>query len=123
MPRVEIPLQDPGQNGKIDELTWTAGDAANDHYFDNSSGRVVLLVRNDDTSAKTITVVSVADPYGRTSDHSMSVDATGGGASQVAFVPFLPATAWNQRGAGDLGRVHIDLADATGVSFAAVKVP
>jgi hypothetical protein len=122
MARVEIPIQAP-TSYKIDELTWTAADATNDHYFDNTSGRVTLLIRNDHTVAQVVTVISVADLYGRTGDLAPSVDPTGGGASSVGVVGPLPPAAFNQRGAGDLGRVHVDITDDTALSFAAVLWP
>ncbi len=123
MPRVEIPLQEPGPNGFIASLTFTAADAANDHFFDNSSGRVELHIRNDDNAGKTVTVVAVSDPFGRVTDHSVVMAATGGGASEMGHVPPLSPTAWNQRGVGVLGQVFVDITDAVDLSFAAVKLP
>jgi hypothetical protein len=118
MPRVQIPIQEMGPNGGGDDsIAWTSGDAANDHYFDNSSGKVRLLMRCTDAAPKTATVASVADEYGRTGDKTITCPATSGFSMYGPFPPHL----FNQRGASDLGRVHVDLADATGVSFAAVK--
>lgn len=112
MARVDIPVQEAGFISEIDQLTFTSADAANDHSFENS-GKEVLLVKNDDASSKTVTVVSVADPYGRTEDLSVVVPA-----NSVGFVNLLLPSLFNQSD----GTVHLDLTADTSLSFAAVRV-
>ena len=73
MPRVDIPVQTIGPYGaEIDSITWTTGDAANDHSFQNT-GKELLLMRNRAGGAKQATVVSVASgrTLGRTGDRSL----------------------------------------------------
>lgn len=96
------------------DVTYTAGDAANDHEFVND-GKMLLLIKNADASPKTVDVKSVSDPYGRTDDTSVSVAA---GAERV-IGPFTPA-AWNRIGA-DAGKVFIDITDDTSLSFAVLS--
>lgn len=119
MPRVVIPLQEIGANGSgIDSISFTAADAANDHYFDNTSEQVLLLVKCTDATPKVTSGMSVADILGRTGDKTITTPATTG---LSIYGPF-PAGGFNQRGAADLGKVFVDLVTATGVSYAALKV-
>lgn len=114
MSRVQIPLQVLGANGGgDDDVTFTAGDAANDHYFDNTSEQVLLIMKNTNGSSKTATVISVADPFGRTGDKTVTCPATTG---ISVYGPFKAAL-FNQT----TGYVHVDLTDATNVSFACVQ--
>lgn len=116
MARTEIPIQEVADfGGGIDDVTFTSGDAANDMYFEND-GRTILLVSASTSSGQTITVVSVADPFGRTGDKSITVPTNG----TSVRGPFAP-TLYNQ-GGSNKGRVHVDMSDDTGVSFAAVRL-
>lgn len=116
MTRVAIPVQVMGRNGGgIDNVTGTAADAANDHYFLNS-GRELLVMRCTDGTQKVATVVSVADAHGRTGDKTITCPATTG---LSIYGPFAPGL-FGQRGA-DRGKVHVDLVAATGVTFAVVQ--
>lgn len=51
----------------IATLTMTAGDASNGNKFP-LTGREIVVFHNTGVSTRTITVSSVADPYGRTGD-------------------------------------------------------
>ncbi len=116
MARTILTVQAMGRNGGgLDSVAFTAGDAANDHYFLNS-GRELLIMRNSNAAPKTATVVSVADVNGRTGDKTITCPLTTGVSIYGPFAPSL----FGQRGT-DRGRVHIDLADATGVTFAVVQ--
>lgn len=117
MARVAIAINTLGPNGGgLNDTTFTAGDATNDHEFDND-GNTLLVVRNTDVAAKTVTVKSVADPFGRSQDLTLTVPALSGANPGLAMAgPFLSAI-WNQSGA----KVHVDIASATNLSFAAVK--
>ena len=114
MARTAIPIQDVPFQGSIDNLTWTAADAVNNHEFDNN-GHVLLLARNTDAAGKTVTVVSVADEYGRTGDKAITVPATTGYATAGPFKPSL----WNQSGTG---KTNVNVSAATGLSLAAIRI-
>ena len=115
MPRTAVPLQKIPRNGAISDIAWTAADAVNGHEFRNN-GKVLLLAKNTDVSSKTVTVVSVPDEAGRTGDLVINVPATNG----IAIAgPFRPVW-WNRREAGLTGLVHVDVANATGLSLACV---
>lgn len=97
--------------GGIDDITWTAGDATNDHQFVNT-GREILLHRNGDASPHPCTVVSISDPYGRSGDITLTT-----GADDISCAgPFNPVL-FSQAG----GVVHVDLADDTSIEFAVVQ--
>ena len=115
MGRTNIPVQVLPSNGGADQnITWTAGDAANDHSFVNS-GRELLLMKSDSVGAKHADVMSVADEDGRTGDQTLDPD----GDQVIAMAgPFFPPV-WNQTG----GVVNVDLALATDVFFAVVQFP
>lgn len=117
MPRTQIPLQEVTANSPLDQdVAYTAGDAANGMYFDNSSGNVVLLMTSS-AGGKTATLPSVVDQYGR-----LGPLAPAPAAGKTAWVGPLRPALYNERALADLGRVHIDITpDATGVAFAAVK--
>lgn len=119
MPRTELTVQAiPAHGLALEDITWTAASAADDHYFENS-GRELLLVQNEDASSHDITVVSVADSAGRTGDDTIS---TGAGDESIGG-PYPPEL-WNQSGS-DLGHVHIDIGagEDTSVVLAVVQLP
>lgn len=103
--------------------TLAAPSAANDAMFDNQFGRTLLLFVNGfgGVSATTtvITVVSVADPYSRSGDLTLSV-APGNLAVCGPFPPLL----FNQTSGADINKVYINY-DTTGASqqHAALRVP
>lgn len=117
MARVDIPIQTIARNKEIDDLVFTAADAANDHSFKNS-GNELLLIRNDSSPAgdRTITVVAgVSGGLKRSTD--LTIVVTGGSGNNAGLGCSFPPDAWNQSD----GTVHIDLADDTGVAFAVVR--
>jgi hypothetical protein len=117
MARTALAVQTAGPHGAVlDDITFTAADATNDHEFVNS-GREVLLMKNDDASPHTATVVSVTDERGRTGDETITC-----GASDICIVPFLDPSVWNQRATADKGKVFVDLTVDTSVSFAVVRI-
>lgn len=116
MARTALTVQVIPRHGKaIDELTFTAADATNDHEFVND-GQTLLLVKNQHSSAQAVTIVSVADPFGREEDTTMSVDAGNVDPKVGIAGPFSPSL-FNQAG----GLVHVDITDDTALEFAAVK--
>lgn len=111
MARTAITVQTIGiHGGAINSITWSAGDAANDHEFVND-GQTLLLVK-DATGSQAVTVVSVDDPFGRSEDTAITTAA--GGISIAG--PFSKAL-FNQSD----GTVHVDLTTATDLYVAAVR--
>jgi hypothetical protein len=49
-------------------LTWSAVDITNTNSVTMTGRKLLLLFRNDDVGAVTITISSSADPYGRSAD-------------------------------------------------------
>lgn len=113
MARTNIPVQTlPQFGGGIQNITKTAGDAANGHEFVND-GRSRLKVQNLDASSKTVTVVSVADRFGRTKDTVLIVPAaTAGDPGSGEAGPF-EAELFGQPGS----KVNVDLSAATSVKL------
>jgi hypothetical protein len=116
MTRAVLTIQDTGgfASPLKDDVAFTEIVAANDLEFDNTSGDVILLVKNAGTSgAQVATVVSVADPeYGRDGDITITA-----GQGDVCFCgPFLPEL-YNQSD----GKVHIDSANEDHLGFAAIR--
>jgi hypothetical protein len=115
MARTDIPVQQMANFAAgDDDVAATSGDAANDHSFTNT-GRELLIMRCSDASQKTASIISVADEYGRTGDVTITCPASTGLSIKGPF----PPSRWNQSG----GVVHVDLADATGVTFSVVRLP
>ena len=116
MSRVVIPVQPLPANGNLNPIVWTAASASN-HYYDNSSAKVVLLFKNTDGGSHSAVVSSVADPKGRTGDMTIA----NAGSDVISAVPPLPAAAWNQTGTN---QVFVNSpAGITGCYFAALQLP
>lgn len=116
MARTAIPVQEVPINGAaLDDISWTAADATNDHEFENT-GREIVLQNNADGSQQIATVVSVADQYGRTGDQALSAAA---GEISVAG-PFKPISIWNS----ESGKAYIDVAagEDANVTFAVLRL-
>lgn len=112
MPRTALAIQTIPRHGKLEDIVLTDADSVNDHEFDNSSGDVFLFIKNTSGGALAITVVSVADPFGRIGDLTVTTAAT-----RESMVGQLLPTLWNQAGA----LVHIDTAAATTLKLAAIR--
>jgi hypothetical protein len=116
MPRTEITVQNVSKAGLAP--TYAAADAANDMMFKND-GHTVLHVKNGGAGAISVTVVSIADPYGRLGDVVVSVPAAGERIIGV-FKDFL----FNQKpGSTNAGKIHVDFDVDTSVTVAALKIP
>lgn len=116
MARTSIAVEEVAFQGYDSDVTFTAVDAVNGMMFPND-GRTVLLVRNADAAAKTVTVVSVADDAGRTGDHSIVIAA-----GKTAIVNPLRPGWWSQRGGADGGQVYVDFSAATSTTVACVRL-
>jgi hypothetical protein len=120
MARVNIPLQTPAVNGGAQNtVAWTAANASLGMYFDNSSGHVALLVRNDAVGANsTITIKSVADPYGRSKDTTITCPAAAAGIPGISALNVLAPVRFNQSD----GSVNVNIGTDTTLYFAAIAL-
>lgn len=117
MARTNIPIDVLPNNGGAVTLTGVAADAVNQHEFVND-GKTFITAENLDVAAKTITIDSVADPYGRTGDTVHSVPAAAAGVpGKATFGPFLPSI-WNQGGGS---KVNVDVSAATSLRLYATR--
>jgi len=102
MARLAITVQEPAGfwpelplTAGAEDFTWTASgaDFADGFSFTNT-GRELILIRNDNVGAQTITISSVVDRFNRTGDittYSMAAD------DYAWFGPFKQE-GWNQSG-------------------------
>lgn len=75
------------------DVTWTAAGAAfADGFSFPLTGKEILLVRNGNVGAQTVTINSVADPYRRTGD----ITAYSVGPGEYAVFPQFQMTGWQQ---------------------------
>ena len=93
------------------DFTWEAADNVNGNEVVLSEGEIVL-VRNDDAGAQTVTFHSVADEFNRTGDIT---DYSLGPGEYAMFGPFK-VPGWAQPG----NLLHINASTAT-VMFAVIK--
>ncbi len=116
MARSVIAITTAVQAGIIATLDVT--DSSNDHEFFNPVGGVVLILVNGLTAAGTTivtTIISVADPYGRTGDLTCPSSATGTVMIAGPFPPLL----FNQT--DDTVQVDVSASDAQS-HFIALRV-
>lgn len=93
---------------------YTAADVANGNSF-VSTGREIVLVQNTDSGGHHVSVVSVADAFGRTGDITAYAVAAG----LFSVLPYLSGAAgWKQTD----GTIHLSADDAT-VKFAVLRLP
>jgi len=114
MARTAIAVQTIPKNSVLDDITFSAADAVNNHSWINS-GKEILLMKSTN-GALTAVISSVTDEHGRTGD----ITLTPGAGDTSAAGPLEPAI-WNQRAAADLGKVFMGLSDSTNITFAVVK--
>lgn len=94
-------------------LTLAAADITNKNEF-TMEGDDLLVVRNDDAAAQTVTITSVADDMGRTGDitaDSLAADAW------CIYGPFRDTKGWAQAGR----RLYLE-ASSVNIKFAVVKL-
>ena len=96
-------------------ITWTSADASNKNQF-TMTGNDLLLVRNGHAStAKTVTINSVADTQGRSLD--ITAESLGAGVTRV-FGPFKNLVGWAQSG----GVLNLEGED-NNIKFAVIALP
>jgi len=97
------------------DFVWTTAGA---DFADGASfvltGREILLVRNDNVGAQTLTITSVVDKYGRTGD----ITAYSMAAADYVVMPIFKTEGWKQT----TGLLHF-AASATDVFFAVLRMP
>jgi len=111
MARTDIPVQTIGRNGgALNPISYTSGDATNDHEFVND-GKTLLLVKKGATGGVVVDIDAIADASGRTVDGgaTVAVDTDG------IFGPFKK-NEWNQS-----GKINVNLDVDTNVTVAAIK--
>ena len=113
MARTQIPVQTITKNTAA-AAAFMDADGSNGMYFVND-GKTELLVQNGGGSSCTVTVHSVADPYGRTGDLTPAVAA-----GALLSVPEMDAILFNQQ-LGGASVVEIDFSEATSVTVAAIQ--
>jgi hypothetical protein len=107
-PAALVPQVVPANGATALALTWTAG-STDGFTVDNTSGKVLVLVKNTDSSPHTVVVASIADEYGCTGDLTITCGATTGFSVAGPFAKNLfPAS------------LALTIATATGMSVAAI---
>lgn len=94
-------------------LSLAAADNVNGNSFP-ATGREVLIAKNDDVVARTVTVESTADPVeGRTGDCVRTLAA-----GEIAVFPLFPTRGWAQAD----GSIYLDSTSAL-LKLAVVRLP
>jgi hypothetical protein len=106
MPRTAIAITDVTAQPPSVSLLTVAADSVNNNMFLND-GRTILTVSNPTGGALSVTVVSVADRFGRVGDLVVSIPAN----TTKIFGPFIQSV-WSQSGA-DIGNVYVNPASAS----------
>jgi len=94
------------------DASFTLADATNDHEW-VFAPRDMLMLWNG-AGSQTVTLKSVADPFGRVLDEVISV-----GASQIRVIGPLDATGWAQTD----GKIYIDTAAPSTLLLAVLRQP
>ncbi len=84
---VAVPSPYPGSAA---DLVFTAADASAGNDF-ISTGREIVICRNDDAAPQMLTITSAPDPYGRTGSIAKTIAA-----GAFAVFPLLPTVGFQQ---------------------------
>jgi len=95
------------------DLTMAAADVGDKNQF-TFAGNDLVVAHNTAGTAQTVTISSVADPYGRTGD----IDTYSIGAGEYAVFGPFEAAGWQQSD----GKVYLE-ADSADVKLGVVKLP
>jgi hypothetical protein len=116
MPRTALPVVNaPDTNASsLQAFVWTPADVANGNQFPHT-GREVLLIRNNDAGAQTVTIDSVPDPsFGREKDiTAVSIPAT-----EMRVAPFFKPAGWRQTD----GNLYVN-GNHANIQFAVIRLP
>lgn len=113
MARVNIPVKTvlASSAAGIDlSVGGVAADATNHHKYFNPAGKTALVVITAAASGVSVTVISVADPYGRLGN----LGPTAIGASKVHLFGPFPNLLFANQGVTDLDYTYIDLSGLSG---------
>jgi hypothetical protein len=117
MPRTLISETTVALGGSINDITFTAADATNDHRFVPKKNQIMLM-KNTGASPAVFTFNMVADRAGRTSTEVVTVPITTG----LGMMGPFPETYFKQTGGTDAGFVTVDLDQDTGVTVALIEL-
>lgn len=121
MPRSVIPIKTTDRTPGQAAISFTAANATDNHSFDNSSERVVLLIRNLHSSSHNVTIKRPATVDGTAlGDVTVAVAAN----TTSVFGPF-PASIYNQNDTGNSlsNMVLVDApATPTALWFAVIRI-
>jgi len=95
------------------DLDWTEADTVNYNRFVNT-GREILVVDNTGSDTVTVTVSSVADPYGRTGDATKAVVA-----GESAVFQMFPTAGWQQSD----GYIYVSCTAVDDINLAVLRLP
>lgn len=118
MPRTALTVKTPpgphpgaiAANGA--DFTWEAGDNVNGNDF-TPTGEELLLVRNDDAGAQTVTITTAPDKFARTGN----ITAYSVGIGEYAYFGPFAVDGWRQTD----GKIHVACSSAN-IKFALVRV-
>lgn len=106
----KVGSQDP--NHKV--ITWTAADMTDNNYAVFQLG-MIILVKNNDASAQTCSIVQSADPQGRSTNQTINLGAAGSATDTAVIGPLVSSAGLynneTKSGDGDFG-IHLDPGDA-----------
>jgi len=100
-----------GYSGSGKELVMTAADTTNQNSF-KANGNDIVVARNTDSSAHTVTITSTDDKFGRQEDITQSVPA-----GDIYIFGPLPLHGWQQSD----GSIYLE-ADSDTVNFGIINV-
>lgn len=109
---VTVGWQDADVSANELDYTWTAADDVNGNAF-APTGKEILLARNTDVGAQTVTIPAADDAIGR--EGEITAYSIGAG-EEARFGRFRPSD-WAQND----GNVHVDASDAA-VEFLLLKL-
>ena len=109
----------PGNGKEVDSLVWTDAQAGSGDMDFPNDGRTILITRNTNAATRTLTITSVADPYGRTGDTVCNLAALTGVATAGPF----PAPLFNVGATGRVAVVPSNSAAASDFQVAAIRLP
>lgn len=119
MPRTSIAVQTMDAfGGNIDDITFTAADAANNMEFTHPGRDCFVIVLNEHSGAQTVDLIGVASSktFNRATDITLTVPI--GSTTPQVGIQAVPPVGFTQSG----GTVHLDISDDTSLSLAVVEV-